>query len=194
MLDSSTNPIYYISQIYALISGHSIALSETKIEQVIQYALWSSLGISLIFFVLFVKYWLACTRIEEEMGKKRFEAEVAQLSETKKAIGKNARWLNVERLANSTSEGEWRRAIIEGDSILGDLLKARGFSGKDIGEQLSGATKTNFGTLDLAWEAHKLRNRIAHEGELFRITERDAQATIEMYRRVFEEFGYLETV
>jgi len=116
---------------------------------------------------------------------------MAVLAEAGKAAGKNPRWLAVEKLANSTLESDWRRAIIEADSMLADLLTTRGFAGEDIGEQLKGASKNNFGTLDLAWEAHRLRNRIAHDGEALQLTERDAQATTDLYRRVFEEFEYI---
>ncbi len=180
-----------IAKIYTILGGGTSSIPEAVIEQWVQYIEWTALALSLIFFIMFVRYMFLCMEVGREMGKKRLAAEMAQLAEVQKAAGKNARWLNVEKLANSTSESDWRRAIIEADSMLAELLTSLGYSGKDIGEQLRGATKTNFGTLDLAWEAHRMRNKIAHEGEALQITERDAQATIDMYRRVFEDLGYL---
>lgn len=104
---------------------------------------------------------------------------------------KNPRWEGVSLLASSSSEGDWRRAILEADIMLADLLRERGYVGESIGEQLKMANPLQFTTLDMAWEAHRMRNALAHLGEAFPLSERDARATIEQYRRVFEEFDYI---
>ena len=59
------------------------------------------------------------------------------------------------------------------------------------GEKLRDANPLQFSTLDLAWQAHKVRNDIAHAGEGFHLSEREANATIDLYRRVFEEFDFI---
>jgi hypothetical protein len=104
---------------------------------------------------------------------------------------KNPRWEGVTLLASSLSESDWRRAIMEADIMLSDLLKEQGYPGDTLGEQLKMANPLQFTTLDLAWEAHRMRNALAHLGEAFPLTERDTRATIEQYRRVFEEFNYI---
>ncbi len=75
--------------------------------------------------------------------------------------------------------------------MLADLLAVRGYVGDTLGEMLRGANKQQFTTLDLAWEAHKMRNALAHLGEAFPLSERDTKATVDLYRRVFEEFDYI---
>jgi hypothetical protein len=97
----------------------------------------------------------------------------------------------VVALAAGASESDWRRAVLEADIMLGVMLSARGYAGGTIGDQLKGASPIQFGTLDLAWAAHKVRNDIAHGGEGFVLSARDTQATIDKYRRVFEEFDYI---
>jgi hypothetical protein len=104
---------------------------------------------------------------------------------------KNPRWERVRELANTTSESDWRLAILEADIMLNDLLKEQGYRGEGIGERLRDANPLQFATLDLAWQAHKVRNDIAHAGEGFHLTQREANATIDLYRRVFEEFDYI---
>ena len=101
---------------------------------------------------------------------------------------KNARWDGVAALASSANEGDWRRAILEADSMLDTLLIDRGYAGETLGDRLKSA---EFQTINLAWEAHRVRNAIAHLGEAFPLTERDVQVTIDQYRRVFEEFNYI---
>jgi len=41
--------------------------------------------------------------------------------------------------------------------------------------------------LQNAWEAHSVRNQIAHQGSDFPITELEARRVIKMYQNVFEE-------
>jgi len=54
---------------------------------------------------------------------------------------------------------------------------------------LKSVSASQMTTLNDAWEAHKIRNRIAHDGADFVLTKRVAQETITQYRRVFDEFG-----
>ncbi len=82
-------------------------------------------------------------------------------------------------------------AIIESDILLGRILKEKGYGGSSIGEQLKSISPQSLSTLNDAWEAHKVRNQIAHDGADFVLTKKKAQETITMYKRVFSEFGEL---
>jgi len=101
----------------------------------------------------------------------------------------NSRWDGIVALATGPSHGDWRRAILEADIMLFDVMREQGYPGTTVGEQLKNANPIQMTTLDLAWKAHKVRNDIAHGGEAYELTERDARATIDYYRRVFEELG-----
>jgi len=68
-------------------------------------------------------------------------------------------------------------------------LKQRGYAGNSLGERLRSISPSQLSTLDDAWEAHKVRNQIAHGGADFVLTKRLAEETINRYRRVFGEFG-----
>lgn len=103
----------------------------------------------------------------------------------------NSRWDGIVALATGASHGDWRRAILEADIMLFDVMSEQGYPGATVGEQLKNANPIQMTTLDLAWKAHKVRNDIAHGGEGYELSERDARATIDYYRRVFEEFGVI---
>lgn len=107
------------------------------------------------------------------------------------AAPKNERWEVVASLASSPNESDWRRAILEADIMLSAVLSERGYVGATVADQLKMGNPLQFTTLDLAWEAHRMRNALAHLGEAFPLSERDARATIDLYRRVFEEFDYI---
>jgi hypothetical protein len=106
-------------------------------------------------------------------------------------LPKNPRWQEVLRLGSSQNESDWRRAIVEADIILGNMLEAQGYRGQSIGDKLKDANPLQFTTLDLAWQAHKVRNDIAHAGEGYHLSEWDTKGTLDFYRRVFEEFDYI---
>jgi len=89
----------------------------------------------------------------------------------------------------SSNPNDWKLAIIEADIILDDILKKRGYAGTSLGERLRSIAPSQLSSLDDAWEAHKVRNRIAHDGADFVLTQRLAEETINRYRRVFGEFG-----
>ncbi len=100
----------------------------------------------------------------------------------------NKRWLHVLELSNSTNPADWRVAIIEADIMLDELLKTCGYTGEGIGEKLKSVEPSDMLTLDNAWEAHKVRNRIAHSGSSFELNERETQRVITLYESVFKEF------
>jgi hypothetical protein len=100
------------------------------------------------------------------------------------------RWENVIQHIESPNQNDWKQAIIEADIILDDILTAMGYRGESIGEKLKRVEAGDFHSLQDAWEAHKVRNDIAHKPE-FNLTQHDALATVNLYRKVFEEFYYI---
>lgn len=100
------------------------------------------------------------------------------------------RWENVTRHIDSPNQNDWKQAIIECDMILDDILTSMGYRGESIGEKLKRVATGDMKSLNEAWEAHKVRNRIAHEAG-YTIGHHEAKATIANYRKVFEEFYYI---
>jgi hypothetical protein len=103
----------------------------------------------------------------------------------------NPRWEHVLSLAESDSEQDWRIAIMEADIMLDDMMTRMQYNGETLGEKLKTVEKSDFNTIDDAWEAHKVRNNIAHSGKEFILSKRDVDRTIALYRKVFEEFHFI---
>jgi len=95
----------------------------------------------------------------------------------------------VQQHVASGNPNDWKLAIIEADIILGEVLHEAGYAGKTIGDQLKSASTSNFSSLQDAWDAHLIRNKIAHEGADFVLTQQAAKAAMIKYQRVFKEFG-----
>ncbi len=75
--------------------------------------------------------------------------------------------------------------------MLGEGLKERGYAGISIGDQLKGLSPSQFASLQDAWDAHRVRNRIAHEGSDFVLTQNAAREAIVKYERSLRELGVI---
>ncbi len=102
---------------------------------------------------------------------------------------KNTRWERILSLANSESSSDRKMAVMEADVMLEELLAALGYTGDSVGEILKSIDKNQFSSIDAAWEAHKVRNTLAHSGSEFEITERETKRVIALFEEVFREFG-----
>ncbi|MEK7066180.1 MAG: hypothetical protein AAB965_01240 [Patescibacteria group bacterium] len=100
-------------------------------------------------------------------------------------------WEDITDHIDSENEAQWKLALIDSDKILDDALREAGYVGVGVGELLKDAdVKHGFKSLQDAWEAHKTRNRIAHESG-FQLTKHEAKNAVERYKRAFQDLGYL---
>ncbi|MCF7835919.1 MAG: hypothetical protein K9M15_02240 [Candidatus Marinimicrobia bacterium] len=101
------------------------------------------------------------------------------------------RWDKIKKYIETNNSSDWKMAIMEADSLLDEMIKNIGYEGEGLGERLTKIKKVQLNSLDDAWEAHKVRNKIAHEGNRYEITKNKAEKTIELYENVFKELGYI---
>jgi hypothetical protein len=101
------------------------------------------------------------------------------------------KWDDIEILVASESPNDWRQAIIEADIMLDALLTKAGYIGDSVGDKLKQVEKGEFVKINEAWEAHKVRNHIAHRGSDYILTKREARRVIELYRSVFSDFYFV---
>ena len=103
---------------------------------------------------------------------------------TVKEFDDHPKFAVIEGYMSSRSEALWRIGIMEADNLLLEVLTEKGYEGDGVGEKLKNAS---FRTIDLAWDAHKIRNRIAHEGSDFQLTEREAKRAFTLFESVFRD-------
>ncbi len=101
------------------------------------------------------------------------------------------RWARIMEHAASNDEHQWRLAILEADIMLNELLDLKGYKGETMSEKMKRVNPADFHSIDAAWDAHKVRNKVAHEGSESPLTEREKNRVIGLYKRVFEEFGFI---
>jgi hypothetical protein len=100
------------------------------------------------------------------------------------------RWRRISDVLKAGDERDFRLAIIEADSLIDEILIRHGHIGKDMGERLKSILPHELKNLDNLWEAHKIRNQIAHDAN-FRISKNQAEKAINVYHKVLREWGVL---
>jgi hypothetical protein len=121
-----------------------------------------------------------------ELREREEEFYTTLITDPNAAKGSHPRWEHIQSLLAEQAPSKWREAIIEADIMLDEVLLKEGYSGDGVGDKLKNA---HFETLQDAWEAHKVRNQIAHQGSTFDVSQTLAERTIAHYENVFRELG-----
>ncbi len=89
------------------------------------------------------------------------------------------KWLAIEQSLTRDNAASHHMAILNADKLVDQALKDKGFKGQTMGERLKSA-KASLPHRDNIWQAHKLRNQLAHEP--------DAKVGYDQARRALAQF------
>jgi len=144
--------------------------------------------LSFIFLYLYIYASIHNSKLKEiESGLIR--AKEHAYASANKGVSQSNRLEELYAHIDSDNPSDWKLGIIEADIILDEVLKQKGYAGTSLGERLRSISPTTLASLDDAWQAHKVRNQIAHAGPGFVLTSKLARETIVQYERVFKELG-----
>ncbi|MDB5244876.1 MAG: protein of unknown function with transrane region [Parcubacteria group bacterium] len=180
------NVEYFFRLVYECFHGGCYGTPSTAAFAALLAKLWLwivAVGYVLAVVALFVIVY--CLVRLFELRKKEDEFYGTLLLAPDEISGGHPRWQHIQELLDGNTASQWREAIIEADIMLDDVLTKQGFSGVGVGDKLRSA---NFSTQKEAGEAHGVRNRIAHEGSAYDVTEQLARRTVAKYEVVFREF------
>lgn len=179
-----------------LSQGWQNIVENSTIQAVIDFltnfwSVWKVIAILLsilaIIGIIYARSRIIALRKEQKEQLKMKAAD----ARARKTMPANQQWQKITKLAESDSESDWRIAIVEADVMLEDMLRAQGYEQDTLGEILRSIEKADFQNLEKAWEAHKVRNKIAHEGSNFKLTEREVKRVIGLFEDCFREFHYI---
>jgi hypothetical protein len=100
-------------------------------------------------------------------------------------------WHRIEENFYKGGENDLKVAIIEADKLLGDALRDAGVMGLNLGDRLKKATAAQVPNLNDLWQAHKLRNQIAHEPN-FKLKRDLAERALNMYEEGLKNLGIFD--
>ncbi len=144
--------------------------------------------LAIIFFIAIIFYCYIRIREIRKMEKEHL-AHAAHVQTAPPP--KNQKWDDILMRISSENPSDWRLAIIEADTILDEILQGIVPEGETLGDRLKKLSPDGFRTIQSAWDAHTVRNRIAHEGSDYEITRQEARRIIGLYEEVFQEFKYI---
>lgn len=171
----------------AFYSSDSAAPITEFFANVIHVLKIASTVISMIALIIII---FAYIRIEEISTEEKKKLGLA-LSWEGERTEKNQRWVRVEEYMSSLNPSDWKVGILEADNILDEITERMGYEGSTVGERMKNISASDFPYLEEAWEAHKIRNAIAHKGTDYELTRSDAEHVINLYYRIFSSLGYL---
>lgn len=185
---SFLNLSYLFRLIYDLFTGGGTSDTGASGLLVIMSGIWTvvtvlAILVSLAALGVLVYATMRLFQIREE-EKEQYET-VSKHEEHERL--ESSRWQYIKERIASTNEDDWRAAIIEADIILDEILTRLGYQGDTVGEKLRAVNPSHFASLNNAWEAHRVRNEIAHQGSAYPLTDRLAYRTIANYEAVFRE-------
>ncbi len=186
------NPEYLFNQ---LVSFLNYIFTAKTLE--VFYVILSFLAIFFIALIIYCTIRMFEIREKEHIHLKYEVAEYAhnqalhEEESQEKGVFKNEQWKKVLDYLFSTNENDWKLAVLEADSMLFDLLTQLKFKGDTLGDKLKEADRDSFHSLTAAWEAHNIRNKIAHEGSSFEFSLHEAKRVVALYEQIFQEFGYI---
>lgn len=195
----SINLEYLFLQVYKLLTGSRAVdvnlISESAATfwfyfQIVAYAVSALLIIGIIYCIVRIQQIRTAEAPLYQPPKKGVGHSADALAPTVEER-KNEKWRQIEALSSSENPSDWRLAILEADIILDEIVTRMGYKGDTFSEKLKQVEASDFQTLEQAWEAHKVRNRIAHTGSDFILTRRETLRVIDLFRQVFEEFHYI---
>jgi len=187
MPSTQANVEYWFRLLYELIYGAHASLNYDAFTAFVAHLwLWIIvIGYALSVIGLFVIVYVTVRLFELRKREEEYYSTPIVPSEGKG--GMHPRWEHIQSLLEGASASGWREAIIEADIMLDDVLTKQGYVGDGVGEKLKSADPAEFKTLQNAWEAHKVRNQIAHQGSAFALSDTVAQRTISHFEAVFRE-------
>ncbi len=98
-------------------------------------------------------------------------------------------WQAIEAIGTNGESA--KQAIFQADILLDKALQYHKIPGNTLGDRLKAArNRLNEDTLNKAWSAHKVRNRLAHELQ-YRLTDREAQQALTDFRQVLKAMHLL---
>lgn len=195
--DTSTGEIQSDSALRRFFADPSFASFMRIIRDTVWYGWFITAYAALTFvlygisaaFIVWIIYLRRQLSIIEDKQKEELDAKLPE--DVPIADPSANRWETIRERVQAPNPEGWKIAILEADIILEEILDINGYKGASIGEKLKGVEPADLASLNDAWEAHKVRNAIAHEGDAFQLSQREAERVIKLYEKVFREYGYI---
>lgn len=98
-----------------------------------------------------------------------------------------SRWLDIEQKLSRDNESSYTVCVMEADKLLDHALQEKGLKGRGMADRLK-AVSTQLTYREPVWQAHKLRNRLAHEAGA-KVSYDDARRALGALKQALKDVG-----
>ena len=98
-----------------------------------------------------------------------------------------AKFLEIENKFKKENPASYAMTVINADKLLDKAMMEMGIPGKTMGERLK-KCGDKFTNLNGVWQAHKLRNAIAHESDI-EVSYKRAFNALAIYKQALKDLG-----
>ncbi len=96
-------------------------------------------------------------------------------------------WLKIENKFTREDQDSYQWVVLNADKLLGRALEELGVAGSTMGERMKNY-KNHFSNLNGVWQAHKLRNKIAHEVDV-ELTFEQTRSALSRFKQALKDLG-----
>jgi len=100
-------------------------------------------------------------------------------------------WEQIKKRIISSTQQDWKLAVLEADKILDEILKMAGYLGSDLTSKLEILKPENLASLEEVKIAHSLARKIMSDPGL-ELKKEDAIVALKSYKKAFVELNLLE--
>lgn len=98
-----------------------------------------------------------------------------------------AKFLEIENKLKKENPASYVSTVINADKLLDKAMMEMGVAGKTMGDRLK-KCGDRFTNLNGVWQAHKLRNAIAHESDV-EVSYKRAYNALQFYKQALKDLG-----
>ena len=119
----------------------------------------------------------------------RYNAVILKTDLSKKRAKEG--WELVQKHFFAGNDNDLKIAIMQADTILEEALVRAGVRGNNLGDRLKNLKRGQVPNLEELWQAHKLRNQIAHE-PMFKLKRDTVERALDIFKEALKNLGVLE--
>jgi hypothetical protein len=97
------------------------------------------------------------------------------------------KWLSIEQQLKRDQPSSFSLTVLNADKLLDLALRERGLKGQTMAERMKTGAQL-FSSRNDVWNAHKLRNRIAHETDVL-VSYEDARHALAYFKQALKDIG-----
>lgn len=96
-------------------------------------------------------------------------------------------YLKIENQLKRDEQSSYHLAVLNADKLVDQAMRQKGIHGQTMGDRMKSASKT-FSDINGFWSAHKLRNKIAHEPDVY-INYDEARQSLAQFKKALKDLG-----